>query len=62
MKYANAIHYLGAIVVIIYALLKIFHLAPEQINLNILVAVGFFLSYIGQSWKVRILKQKNKSQ
>jgi len=62
MKYANVIHSLGAIVVIIYAIMKIFHLGQGQINVNLLLALGFLLGYIGQSWKIRLLEKEIKEQ
>jgi hypothetical protein len=60
MKYANAMNSLGAIVVVISAILKIFHLAEDQINLNLLLISGFLLGYIGQSWKLRLLEKEIK--
>jgi hypothetical protein len=60
MNYANVIHSLGAIVVIIYAIMKIFHLEHEQINVNLLLTLGFVLGYFGQSWKIRLLEKEIK--
>ena len=58
MKYANVMNSLGAIVVIISAALKIFHLGEVQMDLNLLLLSGFLLGYLGQTWKIKLLEKE----
>ena len=60
MKYLNIIHAIGAIIIIIYALLKITHIGHDYINVNILLTLGFLIGYIVQSMKVRLLEKQIK--
>lgn len=64
MKYAKLIHATGAVVVIIFAIMKVLHIGQDYIDINALLTLAFLLAYIGQSWKVKLLEtqvKKNQS-
>lgn len=60
MKYANLIHAIGVIVVVLYSVMKIFDLGGGYINVDVLLTLGFLLGYVGQSMKVKLLRKENK--
>jgi hypothetical protein len=57
MKYANGLHAGGAVVVILYSLIKIFHF-DIMVNPTLILISGLLLAYAGQSLKVRILQKE----
>ncbi|MDP1727480.1 MAG: hypothetical protein Q8M15_11905 [Bacteroidota bacterium] len=57
MKNATLIHVTGTILVIIGAILIMFHTLPI-LKGNAIVIIGFIVSTIGQSWKVNLLKRE----
>ena len=59
MKYANLLHNVGAIVVILYGVLKIFRV--EEANTGFLLLLGFLMAYFAQSWKIHLLERKINS-
>ena len=56
MKYANILANSGAILIIVGAMIKIFHLGI--INPTILLILGVILVVVGQEWKVKLLNEK----
>jgi hypothetical protein len=60
MKYARMLHASGAILVIVFAMMKILHLGEGYINVNSLLIFGLLVGYASQLWKVRILEAEIK--
>jgi len=60
MKYANIISKIGAIIIIAWAILKILHI--EVIHRPILIILGLVLTFAGQAWEIKLLKDLVKQQ
>ena len=58
MKVDNLLNATGALVIIIYAVMRILHLGFGEINLSGLITFGLVLSFVGQSWKIKILEKQ----